>query len=62
MPTRISLIWFRKQTATSIYRAMNNLNPEDYDPVLHPETYKPSTAGMGQTQLLNGVEYYRKIP
>ena len=41
-------------------RGMNNLNPEEYDPVLHPETYKPSTQAWVTTQLLNGVEYYRR--
>ncbi|HZM13904.1 MAG TPA: DUF5683 domain-containing protein [Bacteroidales bacterium] len=41
-------------------RGMNNLNPEDYDPVLHPETYNPSTEAWVTTQLLNGVEYYRR--
>jgi hypothetical protein len=37
-----------------------NLDPEQYDPVLHPATYNPSTAGWVRTQLLNGVDYYRK--
>ncbi len=36
------------------------LDPEQYDPVLHPTTYNPSTAGWVRTQLLNGVDYYRK--
>ena len=38
----------------------SNLVPEQYDPVLHPTTYNPSTAGWVRTQLLNGVDYYRK--
>jgi len=37
-----------------------NLDPLQYDPVLHPTTYNPSTAGWVKTQLLNGVDYYRK--
>ncbi len=37
-----------------------NLNPEQYDPVLHPETYNPSTSAWVKTNLLNGVDYYRK--
>jgi len=41
-------------------RGMSNLNPEEYDPVLHPETYNPSRAAWVTTQLLNGVEYYRR--
>jgi hypothetical protein len=39
---------------------LKNLDPEQYDPVLHPETYNPSTASWVRTQLLNGVDYYRK--
>ena len=39
---------------------MGALNPEDYDPVLHPETYNPSTQAWVSTQLLNGVSYYRR--
>lgn len=39
---------------------MSSLDPEQYDPVLHPATYNPSTAAWVKTQLLNGVEYYRK--
>lgn len=37
-----------------------NLNPEQYDPVLHPDTYNPSTETWVRTTLLNGVDYYRK--
>jgi hypothetical protein len=37
-----------------------NLNPAEYDPVLHPETYNPSTETWVKTTLLNGVDYYRK--
>lgn len=39
---------------------LKNLNPEQYDPVLHPETYNPSTESWVKTTLLNGVDYYRK--
>jgi len=39
---------------------LTSLNPEDYDPVLHPDTYNSSTASWVKTQLLNGVDYYRK--
>ena len=34
---------------------INTLDPEQYDPVLHP-----NTAAWVRTQLLNGVDYYRK--
>jgi hypothetical protein len=34
--------------------------PEQYDPVLHPETYNPSTAAWIQDQLLAQVDYFRK--
>ena len=37
-----------------------NMNPEQYDPVLHPKTYNPSTESWVKTTLLNGVDYYRK--
>jgi hypothetical protein len=37
-----------------------NQNPEDYDPVLHPTTYNPSTEAWVKTTLINGVDYYRK--
>lgn len=36
------------------------LDPAEYDPVLHPETYNPSTEAWVRTQLINGVDYYRK--
>jgi hypothetical protein len=34
--------------------------PEQYDPVLHPDTYNPSTAAWIQDQLLAQVDYFRK--
>jgi len=39
---------------------LTSLDPAEYDPVLHPETYNPSTEAWVRTQLLNGVDYYRK--
>ena len=39
---------------------MSALDPEEYEPVLHPETYNPSTEAWVSTQLLNGVSYYRR--
>jgi hypothetical protein len=37
-----------------------NQDPAEYDPVLHPQTYNPSTEAWVKTTLLNGVDYYRK--
>ncbi len=37
-----------------------NQDPKDYDPVLSPKTYRPSTEAWVKTTLLNGVDYYRK--
>jgi hypothetical protein len=39
---------------------MAALSPEQYDPVLYPETANPSTTAWVSKQLLNGVEYYRR--
>jgi hypothetical protein len=41
-------------------KGMSSLDPSQYDPVLHPETYNPSTEAWVRTQLLNAVDYYRK--
>ncbi len=35
-------------------------NPEDYDPVLHPDTYDPSSASYYQDGLLRMVDYYKR--
>lgn len=34
--------------------------PENYDPVLHPDTYNPSEASWIKDQLLLKVDYYKK--
>jgi hypothetical protein len=44
----------------SYIEILSTLDPADYDPVLHPDTYNPSTAAWVKTQLINGVDYYRK--
>ncbi len=44
----------------SYLELLANLDPAQYDPVLHPETYNQSTATWVKTTLLNGVDYYRK--
>jgi hypothetical protein len=35
-------------------------NPEDYDPVRHPETYDASTASWYQDRMLKGIDYFKK--
>jgi hypothetical protein len=35
-------------------------DPKSYDPVLHPDTYSPSTASWVKDQLLLKVDYYKK--
>ncbi len=35
-------------------------DPSEYDPVLHPDTYDPSTASWVTDQLLLRVDYYKK--
>ena len=44
----------------SYIELLTSLDPAEYDPVLHPDTYNASTTSWVKTQLLNGVEYYRK--
>ncbi len=39
---------------------IRSANPETYDPVLHPDTYKPSEASWVKDQLLLRVDYYKK--
>lgn len=36
------------------------IEPETYDPVLHPDSYVPSSASWIRDQLLAKVDYYRK--
>jgi len=35
-------------------------DPADYDPVLHPETYNPSTKSWVEDNLLRAVDYYKQ--
>lgn len=39
---------------------LGSMDPATYDPVLHPGTYTPQNESWVKTQLLNGVDYYRK--
>ena len=46
---------------TDSYAAMiRGIEPEAYDPVLHPDSYNPSSASWIKDQLLAKVDYYRK--
>lgn len=50
-----------KIPATNSYIEMIKwADPSDYDPVLHPETYNPSTASWVKDRLIKGVDYYKK--
>jgi hypothetical protein len=44
----------------SYLELLASLNPAEYDPILHPETYNPSTEAWVRPTLLNGVDYFRK--
>jgi hypothetical protein len=37
-----------------------DVDPALFDPVLHPETYNPSSAEWFESQLKNGMNYYRR--
>ena len=37
-----------------------SIPPEEYDPVLHPDTYEPSTASWVSDGLIRQVDYFRK--
>lgn len=45
---------------TDSYTKIVSIDPSEYDPVLHPDTYSTSTASWVKEQLMNGVDYYRK--
>lgn len=46
---------------TDSYRKLiRNINPEDYDPVLHPSTYNPSTASWIKDKMMRQIDYFRK--
>jgi len=47
--------------ATNSYvNLITNIDPKDYDPVLHPKTYDPSTASWIKERMLRQVDYYKK--
>lgn len=44
----------------SYAKYIRGTDPAEYDPVLHPDTYNPSTASWVKDQLLLRVDYYKK--
>ncbi len=49
-----------KVPETSSYTRYVRIDPAEYDPVLHPETYNPSTESWVKDGLLSGVDAYKK--
>ncbi len=49
-----------KVPETASYTRYVRIDPEEYDPVLHPETYNPSTASWVEDGLLSAVDAYKK--
>jgi len=47
------------ETASYI-ELIKGAEPSDYDPVLYPETYNPSTRSWVEDNLLKAVDYYKK--
>ncbi len=45
---------------TDSYRDVIPADPETYDPVLHPDTYDPSSAQYYEDGLLRMVDYYKR--
>jgi hypothetical protein len=45
---------------TDSYRELIPADPATYDPVLHPETYEPSSAKYYEDGLLRMVDYYKR--
>lgn len=44
----------------SYKKVIRNIKPEEYDPVLFPETANPSTAAWIKDQMMRQIDYYRK--
>jgi hypothetical protein len=44
----------------SYLQVSGTLNPESFDPVLHPSTFNPSEEQWVKEQLISRVDYYRK--
>lgn len=40
--------------------ALKNADPRDYDPVRHPDTYRPSDYSWYSERILGKVDYYKK--
>lgn len=39
---------------------IRNVDPATYDPVLHPDTFSPSTASWYEERMLRQVDYFKK--
>jgi hypothetical protein len=48
------------ETASYIDEELVPLDPEVYDPVLHPETYDPATAQLVEEKMLRLVDYHKR--
>ncbi len=44
----------------SYLKLIRNIKPEDYDPVLHPSTYNPSTTAWIKDQMMRQIDYFKK--
>jgi len=49
-----------KVPETSSYTRFIKTDPSEYDPVLHPDTFDPSSASWIEDQLLSAVDSYKK--
>jgi hypothetical protein len=49
-----------KVPETSSYIRFIKTDPSEYDPVLHPDTFDPSSASWIEDQLLSAVDSYKK--
>jgi len=44
----------------SYIKLIRNVKPEEYDPVLHPETANPSISAWIKDQMMHQIDYFRK--
>lgn len=49
-----------KVPETASYTRFVRIDPAEYDPVLHPDTFNPSTASWVEDGLLSGLDSYKK--
>ena len=48
------------QTDSYLKLISDKIDPSTFDPILHPDTYNPSYAEWFESQLKNGMDYYRR--